>query len=567
MDKKQKKIVLRYIDLIIKKRWFIIGPVCLSLIAGLYLAITLPRTYQASTLILVESSKVPSSIVKPLQNEDIRQKISTISEQIMSQTYLDRIVEQHGLFSKPEQKNMFPEDKYRAMRKRIEIDLSRSRGGIEAFKLSYKGGDPEKVKDVANSLAKFFIDQSLEVLLESAVGTRKFLEGELQDMQRQLEKREKALSDYQKRNMGRLPGQLNTNLSSLNRLQQSLDAKQEALADARTRLMDIQNRREEAEKMQQMMMAQMNQLWDDNSIDIMEEDIQPQEDSRLAALKEEYDHLLSRYTEKHPDVVRLATQIKELEKKLQDEQTKETAPETPSPTEPMPETDGMADADAAPGEGNGAFGGMPMMPTTGGRFEEQYVETQREIAKYERDIAEIANQIKVYETRVEDTPKIEAELQSLTRDYNNIKKTYESLLERKLEAQVSESMERQSKGTRFQILDYAKTPQKPISPDMKKLFLVFTAAGFVIGGGIVFLFDFLDGTVRDPEEIQPMVGSAEVVVIPKIYSLREKYFRYFNWALSCFIASITFALFCGFALISSKGLDGTKEIIRNYINI
>jgi hypothetical protein len=129
-------------------------------------------------------------------------------------------------------------------------------------------------------------------------------------------------------------------------------------------------------------------------------------------------------------------------------------------------------------------------------------------------------------------------------------------------------MERQSKGTQFKILDYARTPQKPISPDMKKLFLLFVAAGFGIGGAIVFLFDFLDSTVRDPEEIEPIAGDeTNIIVIPKIYTTREKTVRYLNWCFSLLFMSLALGLFLGFALLTTKGLDQTTSMIRQYVNI
>ncbi len=539
MDKKQKKLILRYIDLVIKKRWFLIIPILLSLSAGIYLSVTLPRTYQATTLILVETSKVPSSVVKPIQSADIRDKISTISEQIMSQTYLDRIMQQYNLFSGPEHEKMFPEDKYLAMRKNIEIDLSRSRGGIDAFKLSYTGKDPGKVMNVANALAKFFIDQSLEILLEGAVGTRKFLEGELQEIKQQLEHHEKALSEYREKQMGRLPNQLNSNLQTLNRLQLSLDAKQEALRDARNRLTDIEKRREE-----------MDQLWDDDSMDISNagtEDAFSEEETRIRELKEQYDQLLSRYTERHPDVVRLAGRITELENKFQRRQRDQAQKEE---------------------AGSGMLSERPTMPSLGNPLREQYTAAMREMRKYRQDILDITRQIEDYERRVEETPRIESELQALTRDYNNIKTTYESLLARKLEASISESMERQSKGTRFRILDYAKIPQKPISPDARKLFLVFLAAGLGIGGGIIFLFDFFDGSVRDPERIERIGGeNTEVIVVPKIYTTWEMFLIFFNRTLSVFFIAMVLGLFVGFALLTIKGLDETMAIIGNYVKV
>ncbi len=74
----------------------------------------------------------------------------------------------------------------------------------------------------------------------------------------------------------------------------------------------------------------------------------------------------------------------------------------------------------------------------------------------------------VYQKRVEETPRREMELQSLNRDYANIKEVYNSLLNRKLEAELSVNMEKRQKGEQFRILDPAKLPEKPVSPDVIK---------------------------------------------------------------------------------------------------
>ena len=61
--------------------------------------------------------------------------------------------------------------------------------------------------------------------------------------------------------------------------------------------------------------------------------------------------------------------------------------------------------------------------------------------------------------------------------YNDIQESYSSLLSRKLEAEISVNMERKQKGEQFRIIDAARLPQKPVSPDMRKLFLLTVALG------------------------------------------------------------------------------------------
>jgi uncharacterized protein involved in exopolysaccharide biosynthesis len=87
---------------------------------------------------------------------------------------------------------------------------------------------------------------------------------------------------------------------------------------------------------------------------------------------------------------------------------------------------------------------------------------------------------------VEETPRRELELQSLNRDYANIRDIYNSLLNRKLEAELSVNMEKRQKGEQFRILDTAKLPEKPITPDVKKYFFLSLVAGLGVAAGIIF---------------------------------------------------------------------------------
>ncbi|MEA1969076.1 MAG: Wzz/FepE/Etk N-terminal domain-containing protein, partial [Thermodesulfobacteriota bacterium] len=54
------------IKIIIRRRWYIILPFCVSLTIGLYMSFTLPRTYQAKTSILVQPQEVPGSYVRSI---------------------------------------------------------------------------------------------------------------------------------------------------------------------------------------------------------------------------------------------------------------------------------------------------------------------------------------------------------------------------------------------------------------------------------------------------------------------------------------------------------------------
>jgi uncharacterized protein involved in exopolysaccharide biosynthesis len=140
----------------------------------------------------------------------------------------------------------------------------------------------------------------------------------------------------------------------------------------------------------------------------------------------------------------------------------------------------------------------------------------REIAAIKDEISELQTQVGYYQQRVETTPKIEQELLSLRRDYENIQATYKSLLDRKLEADIAVNMEKRLQGEQFRILDPARLPETPISPNMEKLFLLCVVAGLGLGGGLIFLLEFLDNSVRKPESVPAKLGIPVLVAVPSL---------------------------------------------------
>ena len=132
------------IDLAIRRRWVILVPFCLALIIGIVLAFVLPKRYQASTLILIEPPRVPQSYVQPIVSSDASDMVDTISQRILSRTNLEKVISEFNLFSDPEQANMFIEDKISALRKAIDISVTRDRRGADAFSISFKGRNPKE---------------------------------------------------------------------------------------------------------------------------------------------------------------------------------------------------------------------------------------------------------------------------------------------------------------------------------------------------------------------------------------------------------------------------------------
>ncbi len=523
-----------YVSLVLRRRWFVIIPLCLALIAGIYLAVTLPKKYQAETLILIEPQRVPDNYVQAIVSSDLESRIATIKEMILSRTNLLKIIENFNIFSGSKNADMFLDDKIEVMRKYTTVDIVSDRRNrtANAFKISFEAEEPRMVMQVVNAMATLVIDQNLKVRESQAVATVEFLENERVKMRRKLEEVEAALKDFRETHMGELPDQLPGNLMVLERLQQQLSEKQKGLRDEKNRLSSLENQIQFAREQAAMTVT----------APALPENREP---TTLEGLRQQLADYKIRYTPQHPDVIRLQRRIEELER------------ESP-PTS------------ANYGDGGSArpAGGVDL-PMTGRRVEADLITQRngaaREIAAIREEISALQEQIAVYQRRVEDTPKLEQELLSLKRDYDNSQKTYDSLLARKQEAEVAANMERQQKGEQFRILDPARLPDKPQSPDMRKLFLMCVMAGLGLGGGLIFLLEFLDKSVKKLESVPKKLGIPLLVAVPKIDHPRDVRRRRLNDGFSIAAAAFCMALMALFAAVSVLGMSGPTEMVKRMI--
>jgi hypothetical protein len=77
----------------------------------------------------------------------------------------------------------------------------------------------------------------------------------------------------------------------------------------------------------------------------------------------------------------------------------------------------------------------------------------------------------------------------LLRDHENSRSNYQMLLDKKLAAVMATEMERRQKSERFTILDPARPPTKPISPNRPLLYAVGCLFGLALGVGLTLLLE------------------------------------------------------------------------------
>ena len=89
-----------YLDIALRRKWWLIVPFLVIFPASVLIAFMLPKVYQASTLILVEHQKVPGDYVKSIVMRSTGERLTTLRQQILSRSLLKKVIEEFGLYQR-----------------------------------------------------------------------------------------------------------------------------------------------------------------------------------------------------------------------------------------------------------------------------------------------------------------------------------------------------------------------------------------------------------------------------------------------------------------------------------
>jgi len=342
-------------------------------------------------------------------------------------------------------------------------------------------------------------------------------------VEKRLMDEEEQLKLYREKFMGGLPEQLDTNLRILERLQAQLDQLGSNLRDAENRKLIIQHQIGEAGSR-----GPRAGLF-----------LSPggQEETDLAALKNQLSSLEARYTDKHPDVIRLKKMIDNLAA-----EEPEVVSDSPDSTEEQ-----------------------TVLSAAGQAVRQQARDIDLEVMGLKSEIKKTKSQIKWYQSKVGETPKREQELLSLRRDYNNLMELYNSVLNRKLEAEMAVSMEKKQKGEQFRVIDPAKIPIRPEKPDVRKIILLALALGLGSGGGLAYLLEFMDTSYRTPEDVETELRLPVLVSMPLQYTEKELKIRKWKEILTAASVAVVFVLSAVGIVLTVKGVDNTVNYMKEVI--
>ena len=490
--------ITEYLKVLSDWKWFIFFNFLYVLFGAAAYLVVVPSQYKSTTTILITPQRVPENYVQSTVSMVLEGRLSTIEQQVTSRTVLSKVINEVGLF--PERRKKIPPENFpteaviKEMRKRVEIDVVRERGNKRpsgVFSISFIFEDPKLAMLTASRLATHFIEENLQTREQQAVGTSEFLESQLQETKQKLEIQEEKVKRYKLRYLGELPQEVEKNMGALSRLQDQYRMTGDRIRAAEERRVTLEARRSNLAKTAQQTYGG-------------EDPMTAEDPARLLLLKRaQIAELSTRYTESHPTLINLRKEVAALEKKL-----RETPPET---------------AVLASGNPQDATGTAPADLLIPNREREELRLLAVQIASANKEIASLTNEsnrilreIAILQERVDRAPRREQELIALTRDYDNLRSSYDGLLKKRLEANISQNLEERNKGEQFEVLDPANFPENPFKPDTKEvlLFAFLIACGLGFGGAIGL--EGMDQTLRGPKDFQHFFKLRVLASIPEL---------------------------------------------------
>ena len=474
-----------YVAMLRRRAKMILIPALLAPAMGFLVSYGFAPKFTSQSLILVEGQKVPENMVQPVVSDDLTARIVTLQQQVLSQSHLQPMIEK--LY--PNKNSQQVGEMMDAIRSNMSVegvvtDLSgigaKKKGPgqstVPGFYVSYTSSNAREAQQICNELTSLMLTENDKSMQAAAAGTSDVLSKGLEDAKRNLDGLDAKLAEFKKQYVGQLPGDEENNLKILMGLNSQLEANTQTL-----------NRAQQDKSYTESMLAQQLAAWKTGQSSTNPETLE----KTLSDWQAQLLTLQARYTDDHPDVIKMKADIAEVKRKLA-EVNKASA----NPAE-------AADQKASASE-----------PPEIRQLRTQIHQYEDLITAGTRDQKRLQQEIGLYQGRVSLSPAIEEQYKQLTRDYDNAQKDYQDLLAKRSVANLTVKMTTQSEGERMVPLNPANLPEDPSFPNRLGFAGGGLAAGLAVGLGLAFLLELSDNSIRNEADVEAALELPILVTVP-----------------------------------------------------
>lgn len=462
-----------------RRKWFFLVPFLLVSAAAAALAFGLPPVYRSTGTILIERQELPTDLVRSTVASYVDERVATVQQRVMTAANLSNLMETHDLYPELRQ----GEDESGAlsqMRRDVTLETTtaevvdprtgRPTEATISFSVSYDAPSPEVAQAVASDLVDRFLEENRKERQKVTREASRFLEQESAKISGDIAELEKRLADFKSEAGASLPEMLNSNIEFMQRIQERLRDVDESIRSVTEGTILLEGELARTEPYLELLSPEGERV------------LPPTEQLKL--LEAQALALSGRYSAEHPDRVKVERELNALRAALR-------------------------------GSGRSPYASDADNPAYV-QLRSRILANQAELDSLKESRSDLTEQLEIYEQRIAAAPVVERDYLALTRDYESALARYEDVRSRLMEAKLAESLETESKGERFTVIDPPRLPEAPVKPN--RFALMFLGVVLAVGSGLgsVALRQALDQGVYGPRAVERIAGSPPLAVIPFI---------------------------------------------------
>lgn len=449
MQEKELEIDIRDVGkaLYKKKKTIAATTIAAMFVAGAYLLVVSP-TYESTSLLRVQKPQgIGSSLLESVSmgnSNEMQQLMSTYAEIMKSRPVIEPVVEQ------TEEKNKdgkYPPAEVYAKSHLVTLPLKNT----QIMQIKVTNTDPEKAKKVNDLIVDTFLQRLTELERTEQRTVRMFIEQRAKESKKTLYEAEDKLTKFKQEHKVLAPDS-----------QVKLAADKLSLADK------LKAENQIAKEAAEARYKTVNEQLKGNAISIAGNTVLSSYQQQLAGLETKRIELLAKYTEKHPDVVKVTEDIAGLRRAMNKEVERIVSLQAPSDNSLFQVL--LADK----------------------------LKSQAAIAVANGNLAAVSGIEGQYKQDVEKLSETEQEYLNLMRDVTVAQEIYTMLAKRAEEAKVAET----AISTDIQIVDRAHVPERPIKPRKKIVMLLAMILGFLASSTLVVAKALLSQKIVTKEDVE-----------------------------------------------------------------
>lgn len=469
-----------YLSLFFRKIHYFLLFTALGAVIGITLAMVLPPTYWASARLLVESEQIPDNLAASTVRTEATEQLQIIQQRILTRENLLEMANRLNIYRPiPGQPvlDLRPDEKVDDLRRRISINVSggndRRQAQATIVNVSFSAGSAQLAAQVVNEVVSLILEENVRMRTGVSGQTLEFFEQDVDRLEEELSRRGAQILAFQRSNQGALPD--------------SLDFRRSQLAAAQERLIQVER---EQIALQERREGLVNLYESTGRTTLSGSGQETSEEAQLRRLKEQYATAVAVMSMENPRIRVLQSQIDALEKIVAEQ--------------------------AAERSGQIGANGEMLSP-----YEIQLADLDNQLEFLEARQAQIEGEISALQETIEATPANTIALQTMQRDYENIRTQYDQAVANRARAETGDIIESLSKGQRISVIEQATAPAEPSSPDRPKLIVAGIGGGMMIGLGLIALLEFLNNAVRRPVDITSKLDIVPFATLSFIRTERE----------------------------------------------